>query len=147
MTIHRVYDKELSAEFWICGETISRGDYIKATQDMIEDEHRFQNLRFVFIDQSNVLKIDVDTEKLPSLVELNKSAARVNPNLCLAVVSRKDILFGLSRMWKALVGVISWQTYVCRNSEEAAEWLVNKIEDLKDPITVLKAAAQADPQK
>ncbi len=147
MAIQRFCNNELLAEFWVCGKTITSGDYIKTTQQMIENEHQFQKLRFVFIDQSNAVSVNIDTERMPTLVELDKTAARINPDLCLAIISKKDILFGLSRMWQAMVGAISWQTYVSRDYAEAAEWLVSKIETLKDPEPILKAAAQANPQR
>lgn len=145
MPIHRTFDKTLKAEFWICDENLERMDIYNATRDMFADKGCFKELRFLFTDFTHARNIGTNTQDVPMLVEYDKSIARTNYSLCIAVVAPKDLMFGLGRMWQALIGILPWPTSICRTRAEAAQWLIGALEDIKDPGIILNALDKIGP--
>ena len=49
--------------------------------------------------------------------------AQLNPNVRMAVIAPKDIVFGLARMWECYVDGVGYTTKVFRTREDAQSWL------------------------
>ena len=52
------------------------------------------------------------------------AAAKINPEMIIAVVGKKDLAFGLLRMWQVYTKEASLETSVFRELEEAKVWIV-----------------------
>jgi len=60
------------------------------------------------------------------IVVLDK-ASKVNADPIVAIVSKKDHIYGLSRMYESLIYMTNWKIMVFRSKTEAVEWIREKV--------------------
>ena len=98
-------------------------ELIETTRKLVESGDAVRAVRrtLVFFDQ--VTKMDVNTDDVRRLIEIDQSLMELIPRTTIAIVAPKDELFGLSRMWEMMVGVPGWETRVFRSRPEAEAWL------------------------
>lgn len=53
--------------------------------------------------------------------------SKFNPNIIAAIAANQDFVFGLSRMWEALVCQTDWDTCVFRNRRDAEHWIARRV--------------------
>ena len=98
-------------------------ELIETTRKLVEsgDAVRAVHRTLVLFDQ--VTKMDVGTDDIRRLIEVDTSLVELIPRTIIAIVAPKDELFGLSRMWEMMVGVPGWETRVFRSRADAEAWL------------------------
>ena len=72
--------------------------------------------------------IDVPTDDIRTLAERDKRAARINPNIIIAVVVGDDLAFGMTRMWQGLTSGAPFVNCVFRSMDEAERWVAEQLE-------------------
>lgn len=73
-----------------------------------------------------------------SIAELSEKASKISPNRIVALISRSDVGFGLSRMWEILAEKTNWETRVFRSRGDAEKWLKIKVYEKFNTIIKLK---------
>ena len=56
------------------------------------------------------------------------------PDYIVAIVSKRDIEFGISRMWQTIVQMkeLAWETKIFRDRNDAEKWIKNKAKEKYD---------------
>ena len=85
-----------------------------------QDEEKFKIYRYSLIDFTAVPEMDVSNETVRHVADLCITASKVNPYPILAFAADSDLIYGLSRMYEALVGMIQWETMVFRSRKVRA---------------------------
>jgi hypothetical protein len=62
----------------------------------------------------------------------DKTAAKINPNMLIALVAKKDLMFGMARMWEAFVYKPPFETMVFKKIEDAQKWIREKLKKKVD---------------
>ena len=82
---------------------------------------------YQLIDFMQVEALHLDSQGVRHLSALNSRAFKINPYFLIAIAGRKDLIFGMSRMWQAFLEKDYWETKVFRDSEKAKSWLKNGV--------------------
>lgn len=62
-------------------------------------------------------------------MDMSEVAAYKSLNLVMALVSPKDLEFGMSRMYEMMTEDTDFETFVCRIRGEAEKWISNKLKN------------------
>jgi hypothetical protein len=79
--------------------------------------------RYQLVDCTRVEGFDITLLDIRRLAAQDRAAAAANPNLIIAVVGVTDVIYGLGRMWEALVGGEGPRTRVFRTIDDAEAWI------------------------
>jgi len=79
-------------------------------------------------DYRGIEGVDVSTNDIRTLAERDKRAARINPNIIIAVVVGDDLAFGMARMWQGLTSGAPFITSIFRSLDDAERWVAEQIE-------------------
>jgi hypothetical protein len=113
----------LTASGKLTGEEI-----VKANETIYATEERIRSIKYQLCDFTGVEAAgDFDQDAVRALAEQDKIAARVNPDMVVALVAKKDSLFGFSRMWQTFTDESLAETQVFRTVVEAKAWLREKL--------------------
>lgn len=85
-----------------------------------------KNTHYQILDYSNVSELDLSHEDIWQIALQDKAALQVNPHMLIAIVSNKDVIYGLSRMWSAYTETSPLNTGVYRNIDAAQEWIMQR---------------------
>ena len=110
-------------------EGIVTGEELLNSLYEVFNDKRYLNLKYWIGDRQNCTKFLPDTECIKKIIEINKKESLRNPGIFLALISPKDIEFGMSRMFQILSDETSFIVGVFRDSKSAEEWLKDKIKD------------------
>lgn len=88
-----------------------------------QDAASFNRYRYSLVDFTEVAEIHFSNTEMDKLVWLCQEAAKINPNPLVAIVAENDVLFGLSRMYEALLAGSDWEIMVFRTIPEAENWI------------------------
>ncbi len=94
-----------------------------------QDKEKFSKYRFSLNDYTAVTKLDVTNESIQFIVQICKEVSRFNPDPIVAIAASGDHVYGLSRMYEALVYGTGWEIMVFRFKEEAVEWIKERVKD------------------
>jgi hypothetical protein len=107
---------------------LSEEEYLDSLrQHLTQDREKFKRYRYSLSDFSDLTGFEIRTSAVRTVADLCRSAARVNPDMVVAVVAAQDAAFGLSRMWEALSDEGAWEIHVFRKREEAREWIAQHV--------------------
>ena len=68
----------------------------------------------------------VSNEEVKKIVEQDITAAKINPDVIVALISTTDMQFGISRMYHSLVGDKGFLTEIFKDRKNAEEWIKNQ---------------------
>ncbi len=92
----------------------------------ISGDPRFDDLRYILSDWSNVKKTDVSVKDVKVLVAYATAMARTNDKIMNAtVISEDEKGQALAAFYKDLTADISWQIKYFTNEPEARNWFMN----------------------
>ncbi len=94
-------------------------EILRATEEI----HALPRYDCQLADFTGVERFEVSADDVERFAAQDRAAVVVNPNLRVAVAGNKDIVFGMARMWEAVVGDSSISTRVVRTLEEARRWM------------------------
>ena len=96
---------------------------------LTQDKEKLKKYKFSLTDFTAVLKLAIDSEGVKFIAELSEEAPKVNADPIVAIVSKKDHIYGLSRMYESLIGMTNWKIMVFRSKTEAVEWIREKVRE------------------
>jgi len=89
--------------------------------------HPISKVPFIIEDYSKVEKFDFPFKELRESARADAEILENNPDLLMAVVSYDDLVFGMARAWKSVVGEEEERTQIFRNYEAAEIWIKKKM--------------------
>ncbi len=115
-----------------------RANGVLTGAELVEENRRFFDValapggdfgcyRFWFSDYSAARLNDVQAEHMQVLGGIALRAATVNPSLLVAILAPDNYPFGMARMWTALSDETGWPVEVCRQRDDAAHWLAQRL--------------------
>ena len=105
---------------------VTGADIIKANKEIYSNEN-FSRQRYQIVDRTNCKEFQVSNEEIRIIAEQDKAAAKINPNIIIALISKTDLQYGISRVYRALVGDSGFLTEVFRDRKNAEEWLEKQL--------------------
>jgi len=111
-----------------CRGAITIDDFFQAGLGFLAYPEEIKKWRYSIVDLSAVESMDISSGDIRTVVEQNKRiAASAVPGVVLAVASPRDLGFGLSRMWEALMDEVGWETITLRSRAEADHWIHERV--------------------
>ncbi len=104
-------------------------ELINSISNVYSDE-RYLRLKYWIGDRTGCTKFLADANCLQRIADLNKKESLRNPGILLALVSPKDIQFGMSRMFQTISDDSLFQTKIFRNLETAKEWIQKELKNV-----------------
>ena len=92
-----------------------------------QDAEVFRRYKYSLIDTRPISDINLSTGAIEQIALLCEKVSKINPDPVIAFVAKSDLVFGLSRMYEALVGHTDWEIMVFRSREEAVEWIRKRV--------------------
>lgn len=98
-------------------------------QHLAQDQEKYRRYRFCLADYSGVTEDHVSSHTIRAVASMCKSAADVNPKIVVADVAKRNLEYGLSRMWEILCDETAWETRTFRSSGEARKWITGRVKE------------------
>ncbi len=112
------------------GEGIVTGVNIREANNIIyASPSKIQNINYQLADYTNVSEFIISNEEVELIADQDKYAAAINPNMFLAVVGEKNLVYGLIRMCEAHIDFSPIETMAFRNIKDAEKWLEEKTQE------------------
>lgn len=114
------------------GEGIVTGeDIISANRQFFSSKEIMTKNVYGLIDYSDITKFEVSTSELETIASQNEKASEYLTDGMIAVVATNDLVFGISRMWEALVENtgLQWEIVVLRAKEDAEAWIQERVKE------------------
>jgi len=109
---------------------VSWKDIYHANETIYDTADKIKSIYYQIADFTDVSGTDITSEQVKILAEQDAQAAKINPNLIVAVVGADDLVYGLARMWKAYAGEVYFETGVFRDIDTARQWITDKLDKL-----------------
>ncbi len=116
--------------FIFIGEGLITGDdIINSNKIIFSSKERMKKYKYALIDYSNITHFKVSTPEIEIIVSQDKKASKYIPDGVLAVTAKKDLEFGLARMWEMIVenSGVQWEMMVFRSRPDAEAWIKEKV--------------------
>jgi hypothetical protein len=106
-------------------------DIISSNNQIFSSKETMIKNRYGLIDFSNITQYEVSTPEVEIIASQDKKASEYIPNAVVAVVAKKDFVFGMSRMWEIIVKNtgLHWEIMVFRDREEAEAWIKERTKE------------------
>lgn len=108
-------------------DIVSGKELISLITQLYEDTETYLSNEFGYNDFSEVRKLDITTEQVTKIAQLNLKYHKVHPEYRIVIYTTSDLVFGISRMWTALLGSNGPKTYMARDKIKAAQWLSDEL--------------------
>lgn len=124
----------ISIEYLEDGGVISRvegsvtGAEIKEANDIIYGSpDKIRKIVYQIADLTNVSDVNFSNSELMALSSQDENASKINPNMYIAIVGKKDVIYGLARVWESFSYNSPFETMVFRKMEDAQQWIRGKL--------------------
>ena len=108
-------------ECLISGRAHTR-ELVKINEEIYSDPHLTRQ-KYQIVDLTDLESVEVNDRDIIQIAEMDKAAAKANPDIVIAVVAPGDLEYGLSRIWRALVDDSGFETRIFRDRESADRWI------------------------
>lgn len=122
MPVAVVFEGDGEGAVLICRGLVT-GDELKAATDEIYRSDQFATLRYMLGDFTQAERLHISTPEVRVIADRDRAAATTNPSIRWVIAAEQDFVFGLARMWEALMNAENIQTHIFRTVAEAREWL------------------------
>ena len=103
---------------------LSEEDFFNAGRRvLLKDGDKSNRFKYCLWVYTKTEQIDFSTPALEHIAEMFIKAMKVNPDAIVATVADKDLAYGISRMFEALVIEEGWEIDVFKSKENAVEWI------------------------
>jgi hypothetical protein len=109
-------------------EGVITGEELYESVAQVYKDNRFPNLKYWIGDRTDCTEFMPDAECSKNIAYLNKKEASRNPGMLLALVSPKDLAFGMSRMFQVFSEGSLYKTEVFRDRGSAEKWIKEKLD-------------------
>ena len=107
----------------IVAEGVVRGTEVLAANREIYEEPRLRRLRYQLIDKSACTEYALTANDIAALAELDIQAARINPDIVIAIVEAQGLQFSLTELWQAHLRDCPILTRAFDSRDEAEAWI------------------------
>lgn len=128
MAIELRYRDNGKGVLFVCTGVVTSTDFDQANREVYSEE-RLRILRYQVIDFSDTEHIDLSVDDTRRHAAMDESAAKLNPELVIAVVCPSDLSFGISRMWQVFIGEGKIESSIFRTISEAERWIAETMND------------------
>ncbi len=122
----RYTDDDLGIDFCAVGRVTGK-DVIESKVTIFQEEG-FARLKYWIVDRSRCVEYEVNADDVRSIAELDNEAAKINPDLLIALISETDLQFGMSRMYEAHIDEFGFKTKSFRDRASANEWIQKEMQ-------------------
>ena len=76
----------------------------------------------------------MSASEIETIAAQDKEISKYLPEYIVAIVAKKDVEFGVSRMWETLIEIndLQWETMVFKERDDAEEWIKHKVKEKYD---------------
>jgi hypothetical protein len=113
----------------IIASGIVPGDEVLAAHKEIYSPDNLARQRYHIVDRTCCDYYCLRPEEIKQIADMDKAAARSNPNIRIAIVSPTDLQFGMSRMWQIYVEDSSLVTKIFHDRQSADAWIQEQMSD------------------
>jgi len=106
---------------------VTSAEVLEANEKIYENEDKIRVIRYQLWDFTEIDEVLGASRDIEMIAEQDKQAGKINPGMIIAVVSSKDVAYGFSRMWEALVDDSAIEKAVFRSLNEAWRWINAKL--------------------
>ena len=107
----------------IAAGALSGAQILSAVEERFESESSVARYKYCLLDYSETENINISTEEIITAASIYALAAKINPDIVVAIVASEDIIYGLARMWESYAKDIPWEKMVFRKRDEAEKWI------------------------
>lgn len=102
---------------------VSEHEYLSVMRKHLADIGRRPECVYSLADFSHAGRTDIGPEAVRTVAELSLATAVQRPDLLLAAVGGRDLVYGLVRMFQAYASGLPWEMEAFRSLAEAEDWL------------------------
>jgi len=111
---------------------LSWKDIHDANEKIYATSEKIRSIHYQIADFTDVERTDITSAQVRKLAEQDANAARINPDMILAIVGSDDLIYGLARMWEAYASDASFEKAVFRYLDDAKKWINQKVSAIHD---------------
>ena len=113
---------------WKASGTVTGEDLLSANKEMFSRDLVGEPYDYGLFDATGVTDVKVSADKMRENAIEDVSEAPKMPQFVYAIYATNDVIFGLARMWEALVGESGWATHTFRKRSDAVQWLKTEVQ-------------------
>lgn len=98
-------------------------EIVRVKKEFEQSESEVRDFSYWLVDLRRVTSLEISTDDIKELVEIDRRLARRMPNAAVAIAAPLDAAFGIARMWEIMVEGIGWPTGVFRDYFDAELWV------------------------
>lgn len=102
---------------------ISGQELLNANLTLCQAQCKQEPFAYQLMDFLEADKLTITSEEIRVLAGHSIKSAEYNPAMVLAVVTSKDHVYGLARMWQAYLGSSPIKSGVFKDMEQAKQWI------------------------
>lgn len=100
-------------------------DLIRCNTDVYDDP-RFSTLRYEIGNFLDVTEYSATSDTVRMVAQMDRAAAKKNPNVKVAIIATEAITIGLTRMYEMSAGDTSWEVRIFGDEQSARGWIDGK---------------------
>jgi hypothetical protein len=106
-------------------------EIIHANKKILSLKEKIEVSKYWIIDYSEATGYDVSTPEIEIIADQDKEISKYLPDYTVAIVTKQDIEFGVSRMWETIIQIkgLQWETKVFKVRNDAEQWIKNKVKE------------------
>ena len=105
---------------------VTKDDILESGKSVFGHKN-FKNLRYWIIDREKCTDYDVTLSSMSEIIKLDQEAAKINPNLIVAIVSLTDLEHIRSILYEIGMRDGGFKTNVFRDRNSAEDWVQEEI--------------------
>jgi len=109
-------------------EGVVTGEELYASISIVYQDNRYPNLKYWIGDRTDCTQFMPSQDWLKKIAGLNRKESSRNPGMLLALVSPKDLPFGMSRMFQVFSEGDLFKTEVFRDRARAEKWIKKELD-------------------
>ena len=108
---------------------LTEAEFVECTESKFTALDQHIHYRYSISDFSAVSKLSISIDLLKSNALMSGYALDSNKSGYMAVVVNSDLIYGLSRQWKASTGNLDDRVAIFRSRQEADDWIEEKLSE------------------
>ena len=112
-----------------CKGIVTGQEIIQANKNILSFKETIKISKYCIIDYSETTEYDVSTSEIEIIAAQDREMSRHLPDYIVAIVAKRNLEFGVSRMWEAVAQMhgLQWETMVFNDRNDAEKWIKNKV--------------------
>lgn len=107
--------------------TLVFADVARVNAELYRTPESIRALRYQICDYTEVDDIRLSASEVREVARQDAEAARLHPQMPMAVVGNADLVFGLLRMWEAYSSIHGLNSATFRSVAEAQVWIAQTL--------------------